>query len=164
MRRRRGRARPVIANISTEKRNKDKLEGTICKNCTGLGGVLVQAYAASRALPLEDVTVKISGAKGEGSFTYLTNINGKTPVLDVVAPNKDKSTTPGAYRPFSSINIIASKDGYYTNEYKNVQIFDDVLTIQDAQMIPLSEKHKGNDDSRIYVTTPQNLGQGGGGR
>lgn len=104
----------------------------------GKGSLKVRAYTSQALVPLQDVLVYVSDEKGNLIGANLTNEYGESPTYDIDAPNKDISTDPNAtLQPFTLVNILAYRAGYYIYRILNAQIFDGILSIENLQMLPL---------------------------
>ena len=88
----------------------------------------------------------------------LTNRNGQINPIEVPVPDKSESQEPEpGEKPFTSVNLYARLKGYEQVESENLQVFADTTTIQNLEMIPLSELPNQWDQSAIFNTPPQNL-------
>lgn len=112
-------------------------------NDTGIGGIVVRVTTASGAIPLEDALVTIreyrTGSGGDIVATLRTNSSGLTEKVSLSAPPKSLSLTPGNGKSYSSYIIQVEKDGYNTQQYINVPVFDGVVAVQNADLVPLPE-------------------------
>ena len=80
-----------------------------------------------------------------------------TKFISLPAPAKGFSMGPGgAEIPYSSYDVEASAEGYYTKRIRNVAIFPGVNSYQAINMIPISmgahadEYPRGNLDATVY--------------
>ena len=111
---------------------------------TGMGYLRVRASSANGALPVEGAVVMVTkdNEDGEGGSVIAslrTDSSGVTPTIEIPAPPKSLSLTPGGTRkPYSKVNIQVTADGYYTVENVGVPIFDGNLSQQNVNMIPRS--------------------------
>lgn len=126
-------------------------------NLSGTGYLVIRAVTASGAIPLENAKVTIRGNTPEQNgvlFTLTTNRDGLTPKVSLPAPPASVSGAPGGGVPYSTYNIDVSLDGYYSNNYQNVPVFDRVTALQSAELIPLSRNGYENNftpnDTRFY--------------
>ena len=112
-------------------------------NDTGMGGVIVRVTTASGAIPLEDALVTIreyrTGSGGDIVATLMTNSSGLTDKVSLPAPPKSLSLSPGNGKSYSSYIIEVKKDGYNNQQYINVPIFDGIIAVQNADLVPLPE-------------------------
>ena len=134
-------------------------------NGENIGFLIVKVKTASGALPVENAKVSIyeylPNENSVGSallYSVLTDQDGKTPKLALDAKSKELSLSPGNVNPFSVYNIVVEKDGYYSNRYINVPIFQGITSIQPVELIPLLEYARPNDDypnsTRRFIETP----------
>ena len=59
--------------------------------------------------------------------------------------------------PFSVVNLYARAENYEQIEVKNLQVFANTITLQNLEMIPLSELPNSWAQSEIFQTPAQNL-------
>lgn len=84
-----------------------------------------------------------------------TDKSGKTEILPLPAPPKEYSFDTDCDKiPYSTYSIQVDYNGFYTNVYKNVQVFPDVLTVQAANMMPLPKNIEGVNTMKVYVIPP----------
>ena len=122
------------------------------------GYIRVRAYQSRAELPLKDVAVAITATDGTAISLQLTDRSGLTPAVPIPVPDLQAGLTPDSGEiPFTPINIYARLKGYEQIENENVQIFPNVLTIQNLELIPLSEMPGAYDKREIFNTPPQNL-------
>ncbi len=112
-------------------------------NDTGTGGIVVRVTTASGAIPLEDALVTVreykSGSGGDIVATLRTNSSGLTEKISLPAPPRSMSLSPGNGKSYSSYLIQVDKDGYGMQQYINVPVFDGVVAVQNADLVPLPE-------------------------
>ena len=89
---------------------------------------------------------ELEAGRGDVIVSTVTGRGGNTPPITLPAPPRAESLTPGNAAPFATYNIEVFLEGYYTQDYINVPIFDGIFAIQPADMIPLPEN--GRTDSR----------------
>lgn len=123
------------------------------------GYIQVHAFAGKAQLPLEDVTVAIVDTDRNLIATRLTNKSG---LLDepipIEVPDRAESRSPDpSSLPFTQVIIYARLEKYEQIEAENVQIFADVITVQNLEMIPLSELPESWTNAEIFDTPSQNL-------
>ena len=123
------------------------------------GYIQVHAYTSYAQIPLQDVAVTVTDAKGSAIAMRLTDRSGRLDApIEIETPNRTESLSPNAsIIPFARVNIYARLDGYEAIEAENVQIFADTVTLQNLEMIPLSEFPDRWDKTEIFNTPPQNL-------
>ena len=122
------------------------------------GYIRIRAYQSRAELPLKDVAVAITATDGTAISLQLTDRSGLTQPVAVPVPDLEASQTPDTGEiPFTTINIYARLKGYEQIENEDVQIFPDVVTTQDLEMIPLSEMPGEYDKRELFITPAQNL-------
>lgn len=122
------------------------------------GYIQVHAYASTARFPLENVAITVTATDGTAIAMRLTDRNGLIPPIEVPVPDRAESLEPEpGEKPFTSVNLYARLKGYEQVESENLQVFADTTTIQDLEMIPLSELPDQWDQSEIFNTPPQNL-------
>ncbi len=73
-------------------------------------------------------------------------------------PDLASSQTPNTgVIPFAIVNLYARLNNYEAVEIENLQIFANTTTLQNLEMIPLSELPKAWNKLEIFNTPPQNL-------
>ena len=86
------------------------------------------------------------------------NENGLIDPIEITVPDMNESQSPNpAERPYSVVNLYARLDSFEQIEIENLQVFADTVTVQNLEMIPLSEFPDAWDQTVIYNTPPQNL-------
>lgn len=122
------------------------------------GYIQVHAYSSFAQLPLEDVAIAVTARDGTAIAMRLTDRSGKITPIEIPAPPLNESQTPGSPEaPFTSVDLLARLDGYEQIEAENVQVFADTVTVQELEMIPLSELPDSWGETEFFDTTPQNL-------
>ena len=124
------------------------------------GNVRVKTYAASRALPIEGVAVKIYGTDEYNKdiiISLITDRDGLSEEVALPAPVKAYSTSPGASEsPYAVYTIELAKEGFYSKIISNVPIFSGIDAMLPIEMIPLNISDDGiiipqnNLNSTIY--------------
>ena len=100
----------------------------------------------------------ITGQDGNAIAMRLTNRSGQIEPIAIAVPDKTASQTPDTgIVPFTSINVYARLEDYEQIEAENLQIFADMVTVQNLEMIPLSELPDAWTKTEIFRTPAQNL-------
>lgn len=117
------------------------------------------AYASDARIPLRDVSVTITNTSGEAIAMRLTNRSGKLDQpIAISVPNLSASQSPNTgIIPFTSVNLYARLENYEQIEVENLQVFPNVISDQNLQMIPLSELPDKWSQTELFNTPPQNL-------
>lgn len=122
------------------------------------GYIQVRAYASNAQLPLENVSITVTAADGTAIAMRLTDRSGKITPIEVPTPELSESQTPGSPEaPFATVTIYAQLRGFEQIEADDVQVFADTVTLQNLEMIPLSELPQNWAQAEIFRTPPQNL-------
>lgn len=88
----------------------------------------------------------------------LTDRSGQIEPIPITVPDRAASQTPNTgIIPFTAVNIYARLENYEQIEAENVQVFPNVVTTQNLEMIPLSEFPDKWTETEIFNTPPQNL-------
>ena len=126
---------------------------------SGYGYLVVRASTARGAIPLEDALVEIydygaefTEGRGDVIGVYKTNASGLTEKIQLPAPPRSLSMSPGNGGSYSTYNIRVSKDGYAPTSYINVPIFEGITAVQNAILVPLSANGQtDNYDPRANI-------------
>ena len=123
-----------------------------------IGYIQVRAYTSYARLPLKDVAVTVTSPDGTAIAMRLTDRNGKILPIEVPVPDKNESQQPEpGEKPFTNVNLYARLAGFEQVDAEDLQVFADIITVQDLEMVPLSELPNQFDQSVRYRTPPQNL-------
>jgi hypothetical protein len=78
--------------------------------------------------------------------------------IEVTVPDFSESQSPNTgVIPFAVVNLYARLENHEAIEIENLQIFANTTTVQDLEMIPLSEMPDRWNKLEIFNTPPQNL-------
>ena len=121
------------------------------------GFLIVKVSTAGGAIPVEGVTVVVRGNEDEHAnilLSLLTDRDGLTKKVSLPAPARALSGAPSpASKPYSTYNIDVFKEGYYPQHYNRVPVFDGIVAVQSAAIIPISEFDAQNpyySDGQIF--------------
>lgn len=122
------------------------------------GYIRMHAYTSFARLPLKDVAVMVTATDGTAIATRLTDRSGLTDPIEIPAPDTSAGTSPdsGAV-PYTAVNVYARLDGFEQVQNENVQIFPNVVTEQDIEMVPHSELPESWSKIQVFLTPTQNL-------
>ena len=88
----------------------------------------------------------------------VTDRSGQIAVIPVPVPDIEAGQTPDTgQQPFTRVNLYARLAGYVQIEDEDLQVFPDTITVQNLEMIPLSELPDSWNQSEIFDTPAQNL-------
>jgi len=122
------------------------------------GYIQVHAYSSYAALPLQDVAITVTAQDGTAIAMRITNRSGKISPIAITVPDFSESQTPDSETvPFTSVNLHARTPGYEQLQIQNLQVFANTTTLQNLEMIPLSELPSTWDQTDTFDTPPQNL-------
>lgn len=132
------------------------MKGVDCLPSTGY--IQVRAYTSTAQFPLKDVAITITSSDGTAISMGLTDRSGKIRPVAIPVPDRSESQSPDPpERPYTVVNLYARKKGYEQVESENLQVFAGTTTLQNLEMIPLSELPGSWDQTVIFDTPPQNL-------
>lgn len=122
------------------------------------GYIQVHAYTSYAQLPLENVAITVTTPDGTAIAMRLTDRSGRIAPIALPVPDKAESQSPDPpERPFTAVNLYAHLRGYEKIEAENLQLFAGTVTLQNLEMIPLSELPGSWNQTAIFDTPPQNL-------
>ena len=126
---------------------------------SAIGYIQVSAYTGNARIPLKDVALAITESDGSVIALRLTNRSGQLDVpVEIEVPDLSASQSPGTgVVPFRSVDLYARTENYEEIEVKNLQVFASTVTMQNLQMIPLSELPEYWNQTEIFQTDKQNL-------
>lgn len=133
------------------------LKGGMDLSATGY--IQVHAYTSYAQIPLSDTAVTVTDASGSAIAMRLTNRSG---LLDqpiaITVPDLSASQSPNTgVIPFAVVNLYARHENFEEIDIENLQIFADTVTLQNLDMIPLSELPGTWNKAEVFDTPPQNL-------
>lgn len=123
------------------------------------GYLQVFAYASNAQIPLKDVAVTVTDLSGSAIAMRLTNRSGQlnTPLV-VEVPDLSASQSPNTgLIPYTAVSLYARLENYEEIVVNHVQVFPDTVTVQNLELIPLSEFPDRWDKSETFDTPAQNL-------
>lgn len=123
------------------------------------GYIQVHAYTSYAQIPLKDVAISITNASGAAIALRLTNRNGALDApVEIQVPDLASSQSPNTgVIPFAVVNLYARLNNYEAIEIENLQIFANTTTLQNLEMIPLSELPQSWNRLETFNTPAQNL-------
>jgi len=123
------------------------------------GYIQVHAYTSFAQIPLQDTAITVTDVSGSAIAMRLTNRSGllDSPI-EIPVPEISASQSPntGAI-PFSVVNLYARKENFEAIEIENLQVFPNTTTLQNLELIPLSELPGIWNKTEIFDTPSQNL-------
>lgn len=122
------------------------------------GYIQVHAFASNARIPLQNVTVVITSTDGTAIAMRLTDRSGQIVPIPIPVPDRVDSLSPNPPdRPYAVVNLSARLQDYEQIFVDNLQVFADVTTDQDLELIPLSELPESRNKSERFETQTQNL-------
>jgi len=106
-----------------------------------IGYLIVNVSTARGAIPLAGASVTVLDEDNGGSILNVltTDTAGKTERIELRAPNRALSESPGSTKPYASYTLQVEKAGYYPASFAGVPVFAGVTSIQPAELLPLAE-------------------------
>lgn len=122
------------------------------------GYIQIRAYTSIAQYPLKDVAIVVTATDGTAIAMRLTDRNGLIRPIPIPVPDKSESQIPDPpEQPFAVVNLYAHLRGYERVESENLQVFADTTTVQNLELIPLSELPGSWNQTAVFDTPPQNL-------
>ena len=129
------------------------------------GNLQVQVYERNTFIPVPNAKVTISNAnEGESTglqpTTLITDIEGRTMVLQMETPSIDRSLNKDNTQiPYALVNIKVVADGYVDLLINGVQVLPFEKAIQVANLIksPLSRETEQNVELEEIINIPPNV-------
>ena len=123
------------------------------------GYITARAYMSYAQIPLEDVAVVVTAQDGTAIAMRLTNRSGLIEPIPIPTPDREEIERPegNGQQPFTDVTVYAFKTNFEQIAVRNVQIFPGITTVQNLEMVPLSELPDRWDEKILFNTPPQNL-------
>ena len=123
------------------------------------GYIQVRAFVSSAQLPLKDVAVTITDASRNAIAMRLTNRSGQFDIpVAIETPDISAGQQPNTgIFPYTLVNLSARLENYEQIDVDNLQVFPETQTLQELEMIPLSEFPDAYNKVEIFDTNKQNL-------
>lgn len=124
------------------------------------GYIVVNVYTSRAQLPLRNAQVSVTDGNEAGPKLLgfrLTGATGKTDQIEIETPALDLSLSPSKETAFAVCNVKISHPSYYTLNISDVQVFANTQTLQNVELIPLTENSKPQDRTINRTTPSQNL-------
>lgn len=122
-----------------------------------MGRLRVDVVSILRSMPISGVTVRVSysGQEGAPLFEETTDLIGRTPIIELPAPNIAYSLAPSAEQPYANYDLEIEVPGFENIEIANIEILPGVLAIQNVSMIPKEEAQ--GETTELFVIPPHTL-------
>ena len=139
---------------------------------SGSGNLVFLVSTARGAIPLEGARISLYNYikadmphRGDIQYSTVSGSDGKTRSIHLPAPPKDESLQPAKRLPYATYNAQIELEGYFTQYYVAIQIFDGVTSVQSVNLVPLPENGRANSESpdgeQFFETMPSELSGGG---
>lgn len=126
---------------------------------SAVGYIQVHAYTSYARIPLQYVAITVTDVSGNAIAMRLTNRNGmldKPIPIDVPDASAGQSPNTGII-PYSPVDLYARLENFEEIHIEKLQVFANIVTDQDLELIPLSELPGKWNQAEIFDTPPQNL-------
>ena len=126
---------------------------------SAVGYIQVRAFTSYAQIPIKDAAVTITDTNENVIAMRLTNRSGNFDrPIEIIVPDISAGQSPNTgITPYATVNLYARAENFEEIEVKDVQVFPDTVTLQNLELIPLSELPGIWNKSEIFQTTPQNL-------
>lgn len=127
-------------------------------NENDVGYLIIQTLTAGKGVPVKGAYITVSDPN-KGDFIeriLVTDSNGQTEKIELIAPNRENSMTPSGTDNYSIYNIRTDKEGYYPVENLDVPIFGGQTTVQQVLLIPVPFGYSPSPEV-IIDKEPENL-------
>lgn len=120
------------------------------------GYFVSRVFTSNAQLPIPEATVVISQGR-ELLATRTTDSSGVTAPVAIPTPEESQSLAPGLGKPYAEIDVVVNHPHFSRIVAKNVQIFPNVTTMQNFELVPDSSVPSCWDSTENFDTPPQNL-------
>lgn len=104
------------------------------------------------------MAITVVATDGTAIAMRVTDRSGQITAIAVPVPDIAAGQTPDTGQiPFTRVNLYARLSGYVQIEDEDLQVFPDTITVQNLEMIPLSELPDSWGKKEIFQTPVQNL-------
>lgn len=120
------------------------------------GYLEIFVYGARELFPIEFAEIYI---KKDGDLVnhIQTNEVGRAERLEFETPPETESTSPGFDKPFTDIDVTIIKDGFFPTTIENVQIFPNVVSRLNLELVPIPDNPEFSGMDLNYTSLPQRL-------
>ena len=130
----------------------------------GTGYLVVQVTTGNSAIPLKGASVTVSQKRAGDTvvlYELTTGRDGKAPQVALPAPSRSDAQRAATEPPYATYHIAVALPGYTAAEYNEVPIFDGIIAMQQADLVPLPENRYPDgftrDEPTLFETTPPAL-------
>ena len=123
------------------------------------GYIQVHAYTSLAQIPLKDVAITVTDTAGSAIAMRLTNRSGiLDDPIEIAVPDASASQSPNTgVIPFGVVNLYARLENFEEIFIERLQVFPNIITNQNLEMIPLSELPENWNKTETFSTPAQNL-------
>ncbi len=132
------------------------------------GYLIIHATTARGTIPLEGVMITVRSYEEASDTSHsgviaarVTGRDGNTERISLPAPPTGESLSAGGIRPYTVYNLEAHLEGYRSQRYIGIPIFEGITAVQPVDMIPLSENGKSDpyrpSEDRFFETEAPRL-------
>ena len=116
------------------------------------GRLQINVFNETIATPLSGATATLSLTSDPNNIIReaVTNVSGKSDIIDLEAPPVDYSLEPGAPKPYTEYDITLTQEGFEPVTIKGVQILPNVIAEQNVYM----KKIQNNEDQLLSFSIP----------
>lgn len=124
------------------------------------GTLTVHTFTTAAQLPVQGVTIAVTQAAPAGERLLAMRITDEDGLIEPVvlpAPEPGESQSAGTQTPYTSVDITADHPDYERILVENVQLFGNVTSRQELQLIPIEERPPVWNLTEVFQVTPQPL-------
>lgn len=126
------------------------------------GYIVARVYTSRSMIPIKDASVAVLEEIDNRSMLIgyrKTDEVGKTTPISIQTPDREMSQSPNDTEtfPFTQVNIQIEHPNYYTMYIRNVQVFADTTSVQNAELIPIEAQAEPKNAVETFEVLPQNL-------
>lgn len=124
------------------------------------GFLTVRTYTSSAELPVAGALISVTQRSENGTVllaTRLTDPSGRIAPISIAAPERSDSLSPGDAQPWTNVDITADHPDYDRVLVENAQIFPNVITEQNMELLPRSELPEAYNMTEVVDITAQPL-------
>ncbi len=129
------------------------------------GKLQINVFDQTIASPLSNTTVSISATENPETILeeIVTNISGKSDVINLEAPPLEYSLQAGSPKPYAEYDLTFSQEGFEPLTIKGVQVLPDALAEQNAYLRREEESQASINiqipDHTLYGTYPPKIAE-----
>ena len=120
-----------------------------------IGRLRVQVFQGQSFVPIPNSRVTILPAgenlteEQEQQLELVTNNVGQTEIIELTAPPLEYSNAPNGPIPYSFANIEVEADGFAPLLIRGVQIFPELVALQNCHMLPITEANTRGIEKQV---------------